>query len=121
MPSLNYCPEKTKYNWRLVYEDEKLQELESIVRNNLTKQIMIFVSYRDTVNKVVEYLRTAFPEKKTERFIGQSNKIKDSGMSQKNQGNILEKYRNREIDILVSTSIGEQGLNFFFFGCGYFL
>lgn len=112
VPSLNYCPEKTKYNWRLVYEDEKLQELESIVRNNLTKQIMIFVSYRDTVNKVVEYLRTAFPEKKTERFIGQSNKIKDSGMSQKNQGNILEKYRNREIDILVSTSIGEQGLNF---------
>ncbi|HNZ86770.1 MAG TPA: helicase-related protein [bacterium] len=110
--SLKYDPKKSKYNWRLVYEDAKLQKLDSIVRRNLAKQIMVFVSYRDTVNKVVEYLRTSFPEKKVERFIGQSNKIKDAGMSQKNQEDILTKYRNGDVDILVSTSIGEQGLNF---------
>ncbi|HNV97569.1 MAG TPA: helicase-related protein [bacterium] len=112
VPSLKYYPEKLKYNWNLVFEDDKLEELHSVVKDNLVKQIMVFVSYRDTVNKVVEYLRASFPEKKIERFIGQSNKIKDSGMSQKNQGEILTKYRNRDVDILVSTSIGEQGLNF---------
>ncbi len=109
---LKYDPMITPYNWYPIYKDAKLKKLEDVIRMNMSSQILIFVHYRDTLDKVIKYLRTVFPEKKIDQFIGQSNKLNGRGMTQKKQAEILNQYTNGEIDILVATSIGEQGLNF---------
>ena len=43
-------------------------------------------------------------------FIGQTKKA-GSGLSQKEQQGIIEEFRNGEINIICSTSIGEEGLD----------
>ncbi len=107
-----YHPENASYNWSAVYRDAKLHEMEKTIRMYMSSQILIFVNYRDTLDKVVHYLKTVFPEKNINKFIGQTSKSKDKGMTQKSQNEILKEYRNGQIDILVATLIGEEGLNF---------
>lgn len=109
---LKYDPEISSYNWHAVYRDAKLHAMERTIRMHMSSQILIFVNYRDTLDKVLHYLKTVFPEKNIDKFIGQSNKLKDKGMTQKKQNEVLKKYRNGEIDILVATLIAEEGLNF---------
>ncbi|MFW9783417.1 MAG: helicase-related protein, partial [Candidatus Heimdallarchaeota archaeon] len=46
-----------------------------------------------------------------EKFIGQSSKIDDTGFSQKLQTEILEKFRKEEINILIATSVAEEGID----------
>lgn len=99
-------------NWQEVYQDSKLEEIGYIVNRNATSKIIIFASYRNTVKKIIHYIRDRFPNIHVEGFFGQAKKIKSPGMSQKEQQSILSKFRSNEIDILVSTSVGEQGLNF---------
>jgi ERCC4-related helicase len=107
-----FNPQESPYNWFAVFQDAKLKKLENVIRMNLTSQILIFVQYRDTLDKVIKYLEVVFSNKKIDRFIGQSNKLNGRGMTQKHQAEILHKFTCGEIDILVATSIGEQGLNF---------
>ena len=45
------------------------------------------------------------------RFVGQSSKGEDIGLKQKEQVEILDKFRNGEINVIVATSIGEEGLD----------
>ena len=46
-----------------------------------------------------------------EKFIGQTTKQDDFGYSQQFQIEILEKFRNNEIDVLIATSVAEEGLD----------
>ena len=46
-----------------------------------------------------------------DRFIGQSKRGKREGMSQKQQLEQLERFRNGDINVLVATSVGEEGLD----------
>src|SRR5437879_11855317 len=45
------------------------------------------------------------------RFVGQASRGEDIGLSQKEQVDILDKFRAGEINVLVATSIGEEGLD----------
>jgi len=45
------------------------------------------------------------------KFIGQASREDERGLSQKEQGRILDKFRSGEINVLVSTSVGEEGLD----------
>ncbi len=47
---------------------------------------------------------------KAERFVGQANKL-DKGMSQKEQLKVLERFRDGEINLLIATNVGEEGLD----------
>jgi len=48
---------------------------------------------------------------KVVRFIGQASKGKDIGLSQDEQAEILNKFRNGGYNIIVCTSVGEEGLD----------
>jgi len=70
---------------------------------------LVFTHYRDTARKVVEILTENGI--KASRFVGQAKRELDIGMSQEEQSAVLELFRNGEFDVLVATSIAEEGLD----------
>ncbi|MFH1667824.1 MAG: helicase-related protein [Candidatus Komeilibacteria bacterium] len=93
-------------------QDKKLHAIKYIINDHLGSQILIFTQYRDSVTKIVNFLNQEFPTLTAHRFTGTSSQIDDPGMTQTEQKEILKSYMKGEIDILVSTSIGEEGLDF---------
>jgi Fanconi anemia group M protein len=70
---------------------------------------LVFTHYRDTARKVVEILTENGI--KASRFVGQAKRDLDIGMDQNEQSTILQSFRNGEFDVLVATSIAEEGLD----------
>jgi Fanconi anemia group M protein len=74
-------------------------------------RILVFVKLRDSVRNIAKKLNTV-ENIKTTRFVGQATKSKDDkGLSQKDQLEILEKFRQGFYNVLVSTNVGEEGLD----------
>jgi len=94
------------YNEKM--EHPKMEKLKEILKNEKDKKVIIFSQYRDTISKIKSELDTIGII--SEMFIGQQKK-KNMGMSQKEQQLIIEKFKNGEINCLISTSIGEEGLD----------
>ena len=94
-------------------EHPKLIELQNIVDAEAGKnpniKIMIFNQYRDNALDVMQKL-TKLSNVKANIFVGQQKKI-DTGMSQKEQKQMLDDFRNGLFNVLVATSIGEEGLD----------
>lgn len=94
-------------------EYPKLTELRKIVKGQFAtkagSKIIVFTQYRDTIESIVETL--AKDGVSAQRFVGQANKTDSEGMDQKTQTNVLEKFTEGEFNVLVSSSIGEEGLH----------
>ena len=80
------------------------------LEKNPDERILIFSEYRDTVNHLVNDLNQ-IEGAIVDRFIGQSKRGKREGMSQKQQLAQLDRFRNGEMNVLVATSVGEEGLD----------
>jgi Fanconi anemia group M protein len=76
---------------------------------NLKSKILVFTQYRDTAKHIVEVLEKN--DIKTSRFVGQAKRIGDEGMKQDEQAAVLDSFRNSDFDVLVATSIAEEGLD----------
>ncbi len=91
----------------------KLLKLIEIVCNELEKnknlKIIIFNQYRDSASTIVNEL-SQIKEIKPVLFIGQSKKG-DISISQKEQKKIINDFRCDQYNVLVSTSVGEEGLD----------
>ncbi len=73
------------------------------------KKILLFSQYRDTVNELVNRLKEEGI--RVRKFIGQTNKRGEKGLTQDEQKQILRNFRNGEYDVLVCTQIAEEGLD----------
>jgi len=72
-------------------------------------RIIIFATYRDTVQLLVDYL--VKNDIACERFVGQATKDTEKGLSQKKQIAALTRFREGEFKVLIATSVGEEGLD----------
>ena len=98
------------------WKEELLQKPEYIVRivqKQLSEfpdsRIIIFATFRDTVNLIVKKLTTEGIE--SHRFVGQASRDTEKGLSQKEQLATLSRFREGEFKVLVATSVGEEGLD----------
>ncbi|MBW3011183.1 DEAD/DEAH box helicase family protein, partial [Candidatus Woesearchaeota archaeon] len=95
-------------------EHPKLEKLKEILTEELNKnkdiKIIIFTQFRDTANKVEEQV-SKLPGTRSTIFVGQASKKGFSGMTQKNQIETIEKFSQGEYNILIMTSVGEEGLD----------
>jgi ERCC4-related helicase len=93
-------------------EHPKLIELQKIVEKESKEEdskIIVFNQYRDNAANIVDKLNL-IPNVKASLFVGQMKKG-ETGLSQKDQKKVLDNFRNGEFNVLVATSIGEQGLD----------
>ena len=85
-----------------------------IITDHLTEKpdarIMVFAEYRDTVDMLVSELN-ALDGVRVVRFIGQPRVDVAQGMSQAEQKETLDRFRDGTHNVLVSTSIGEEGID----------
>jgi Fanconi anemia group M protein len=72
-------------------------------------RIIIFATYRDTVQLLVDFLTANGIA--SERFVGQATKDSEKGLSQKKQIAALSRFREGEFKVLIATSVGEEGLD----------
>ena len=92
----------------------KVLALKEEVRNHLSKnpyaRILVFTQYRDTATHLVNELKN-LSGVYAKRFVGQASKEDDPGLSQDQQAQILHDFREGRLNILVATSIAEEGLD----------
>ncbi|MFL6400877.1 MAG: helicase-related protein [Nitrososphaeraceae archaeon] len=72
-------------------------------------RILIFTQYRDTARHITDILSKS--SIRSSRFVGQAKRQGDEGMRQEEQATVLELFRNGEFNVLVATSIAEEGLD----------
>jgi len=79
------------------------------VRKRPDSRVIVFTQYRDTIEDIVRALEEA--RFSAERFVGQSDRVGSRGMDQQTQAETLERFRDGAFKVLVSSSIGEEGLH----------
>ena len=89
----------------------KLEKLKELVSEALEGggRIIVFTKYRKSVQVIIDAL-SSVPGALPVRFVGQASR-EDRGMSQREQAEVLEAFRLGHYNILVATSVAEEGLD----------
>jgi ERCC4-related helicase len=87
----------------------KIDVLADLLRHAVSRgeTAIVFTQIRDTIPLIMEKLEGI----KIRRFVGQAKGKDGKGLKQKEQKAILDQFRAREFDVLIATSIGEEGID----------
>ncbi len=106
--------EALAYIKSLDVEHPKVKEIAKIVEQQLKlkpdSKIIVFTHYRDTstyISNILKIVKNAKPV----RFIGQSVKNGDKGLTQKEQSIIISSFKENKYNVLIATSVAEEGLD----------
>jgi ERCC4-related helicase len=91
----------------------KILKLGDIVRATLKQKsdakLIIFSQYRDTLQTIKQHI-DEIAGVRSDIFVGQAKK-KGSGLSQKQQLEMIQRFKDGEFNILCMSSVGEEGLD----------
>jgi Fanconi anemia group M protein len=88
-----------------------LQLCDEKISSNPDSRIIVSTHFRKTATIVNAYLEQHSSLLRPVKFVGQASKEGDAGMSQKEQDDILSKFRTNIFNVLVATSVAEEGLD----------
>ncbi len=95
-------------------EHPKMEKLRETVAQQLERnhdsRIMVFTQYRDTAD-AVERMISSMTSARVLKLFGQSAKGSQKGLKQKEQIDVINRFASGEANVLVSTSVGEEGLD----------
>uniref|UniRef100_A0A8C3Y8L8 FA complementation group M n=1 Tax=Catharus ustulatus TaxID=91951 RepID=A0A8C3Y8L8_CATUS len=111
-----------------VYSHPKLKKLEEIVVEHFKSwkqrcsagaapgsagdtRVMIFSSFRDSVQEITEMLARLRPAVRAMTFVGHSSGKGSKGFTQREQLEVVRRFREGGYNTLVSTCVGEEGLD----------
>ena len=104
-PEISRALEIAESGMRAGLEHPKMLKLVELLRTSLSgKSIIIFAQFRSTIKAIVEALNSNGMNARG--FIGRKE-----GITQADQAAIIKEFREKKFDILVATSIGEEGLD----------
>jgi len=72
------------------------------------ERVIVFTESRDTAEALTDFLNTSFDAR---RFVGQGDREGSDGMTQTQQQDVLDDFRAGAFEVLVSTSVAEEGLD----------
>ena len=94
-------------------EHPKIEKVKEALRiefqNNKKSKVILFTQYRDSASKILEEVKN-IPGAYPAMFVGQAKK-NGSGLSQKKQIEILDQFRDGMHNVLIATSVAEEGLD----------
>ncbi|XP_042533879.1 Fanconi anemia group M protein isoform X1 [Dipodomys spectabilis] len=107
------------------YSHPKLKKLEEVViehfrswnakntseKKNDETRVMIFSSFRDSVQEIAEMLLKHQPVIRVMTFVGHATGKSMKGFTQKEQLEVVRRFRDGGYNTLVSTCVGEEGLD----------
>ncbi|XP_067894968.1 Fanconi anemia group M protein isoform X5 [Heterodontus francisci] len=115
---------------QFIYSHPKLQKLEEVVVGHfkswtqsggpnaseqnvdgVNTRVMIFSSFRDSVQEIAEMLSKHQPLVRVMTFVGHSSGKNTKGFTQKEQLEVMKRFREGGYNTLVSTCVGEEGLD----------
>ncbi len=73
-------------------------------------RIILFTQYRGTADILMNALAD-MPGIRPEKFVGQRDTEWDKGLKQREQIEVIRKFRRGEINVLIATSVAEEGLD----------
>ena len=80
------------------------------LRRDSGSRIIVFANYRDTVD-ALEIALSELEGVRAIQFVGQSSRGSSGGLTAKEQISRLEEFRSGVSNVLVATSVGEEGLD----------
>ncbi|GAA6064429.1 hypothetical protein JCM10212_005308 [Sporobolomyces blumeae] len=86
-------------------------EIDEYTGEKRETRVMIFCNFRAVVEEIVDCLNTQRPLIKATPFVGQASSKGTKGKSQKEQLETIRKFKKGVYNVLVATSIGEEGLD----------
>ena len=99
----------------------KLEALRGVILEHFEKvqetRVMIFASYRESVHEIVTLLSHFKPAVRCMAFVGQSSGIGEAGagtvkgLTQKEQLEVVSRFKEGGYNTLVATCVGEEGLD----------
>jgi ERCC4-related helicase len=111
-PKIQYLLQLVKQNTSRPRTSEGYSEFTGTNNNkhyNKKSKILIFTQYRETAKHIVEILSRN--KISCSRFVGQASRSGDDGMTQDRQAEVLELFKGGDYQVLVATSIAEEGLD----------
>uniref|UniRef100_F6QFV0 RNA helicase n=1 Tax=Callithrix jacchus TaxID=9483 RepID=F6QFV0_CALJA len=110
---------------KFVYGHPKLKKLEEVVIEHFKSwnaentsgkkrdktRVMIFSSFRDSVQEIAEMLSQHQPIIRVMTFVGHASGKSTKGFTQKEQLEVVKQFRDGGYNTLVSTCVGEEGLD----------
>jgi len=92
----------------------KIEHVANVVKEQFQKKpdsrVIVFTHYRDTSSQVEEALGKC-DGIKPRRFIGQATRKEEKGMSQKEQAEVIRKFKEGIYNTLIATSVAEEGID----------
>lgn len=111
-PKIQYLLQLVKQNTDRPQIGERYEEITGTNNNkyyNQKSKILVFTQYRETAKHIVDVLSRN--KISCSRFVGQSSRLGDDGMTQDKQAEVLELFKGGDYQVLVATSIAEEGLD----------
>ncbi|XP_068024449.1 Fanconi anemia group M protein-like isoform X1 [Melanerpes formicivorus] len=96
-------------SWNKKCSDQVRTESTSVVA--VDTRVMIFSSFRDSVQEIAEMLSRLSPVVRVMTFVGHSTGKSTKGFTQKEQLEVVKRFREGGYNTLVSTCVGEEGLD----------
>jgi len=104
-PNLIKALEIAKQAYERHEEHQKAAELVKLIKTTVRdKSAIVFAQYRSTIKMLVDILEAGGVQAKA--FVG-----KKEGITQAQQAQTIKDFREKRFNVLVSTSIGEEGLD----------
>ena len=91
-----------------------IQILKEELQVNPNQRIIVFTNYRDTAEMIINALQnldSAGTGIRAVKFIGQASRLDDRGLKQKEQVEIVDKFKKGFYNVMVATSVAEEGLD----------